>query len=693
MNTRTYARTVCAAIVLGSALAVAPVGAQGSPTEVRSVPLVRGPERRCRIEPRGPHPEGIVALGVSCDDGSRASCGTTAMDGIVPESDGPAVNERIISCAPRDASGSSTGLHLFAIATDAWEILGARLYATGVRNPPTVLTRELVGDEVRELVVSIPRVGGEQTEVLRLDLGRRELVPILSFESRRESGSTTLVANPEWGRFGHGTVLLRTSPVIGRDLPPSVRVTYQVARWDAASGRYTPPASCPDPRPLYEAQGWSDDGRHRRLLRISAPRLSAGERRAGVEVRYETTSLGWTWGVRGCPALLMRTRTVVAGGGAATEDERAVHFAALEVDARGRGLRLSETIAGSDARVTAALGVGGVCGGAADCCSAYLTATGQAGRGPSLSCDAFRLGAPGDEMCRASIESYRAGLATSGRPIPRVCEIVAHAPTIPPTTPSATSHDVDVFLRQPFSLTYVQAGSQRHEAWLEVDLQHAVSGYRLTGTIMLLSDGTPFGQYTLDERGTGSAVAERSSSARERWVSSVSDGRRRTQGVVSLFPLPARTPGESITISGTIGTGDGTAGRLRLIVSAAGTAPAPAHAAGAFIGRWEGGRPDPDEQLELELLAEAGALTGTLTVTSAETWRCTVVVVQPASATRGPLVSFRCVSADEPDDPIVLDETRCVLTVTPRDALRFERPASGPGCRWADVELGRRASP
>ncbi|MCZ7681139.1 MAG: hypothetical protein M5U28_21080 [Sandaracinaceae bacterium] len=124
---------------------------------------------------------------------------------------------------------------------------------------------------------------------------------------------------------------------------------------------------------------------------------------------------------------------------------------------------------------------------------------------------------------------------------------------------------------------------------------------------------------------------------------------------------------------------------------------------GRFAGTWEGGRADPDgseegggEQLELELRVDAGALTGTLTTELAEVWRCPVVIVEPASATRGPLVSFRCMYASDdadPADPIVQDEARCVLTLTPQGALRFETPTDGPACSWAGVELGRRVAP
>jgi len=58
---------------------------------------------------------------------------------------------------------------------------------------------------------------------------------------------------------------------------------------------------------------------------------------------------------------------------------------------------------------------------------------------------------------------------------------------------------------QPFTLSYVQDGSQKYEAWLEVDVNHS-TGYNLSGQVLLNENGTPFGQYTLAESGSGSPI-------------------------------------------------------------------------------------------------------------------------------------------------------------------------------------------
>lgn len=119
---------------------------------------------------------------------------------------------------------------------------------------------------------------------------------------------------------------------------------------------------------------------------------------------------------------------------------------------------------------------------------------------------------------------------------------------------------------QPFNLTYAQAGSQKYEAWLEVDVDHT-AGYELTGTVLLSENGTAFGQYTLQEDGDGSPVTERSSSKRINWVSSSFNGSGSTSGTTALFPIPARTAGSQVSLSGTIQATPGTTGRIRLIVA------------------------------------------------------------------------------------------------------------------------------
>jgi hypothetical protein len=124
-----------------------------------------------------------------------------------------------------------------------------------------------------------------------------------------------------------------------------------------------------------------------------------------------------------------------------------------------------------------------------------------------------------------------------------------------------------ISIGQPFTLTYIQDGSQKYEAWLEVDVSYT-AGYNLTGTILLSEGGAAFGQYTLAETGTGSPVTERDSSKRINWVSSSANGSGSADGTVSLFPLPARTANGQVTISGTIQAPPGTTvNSIRLFVA------------------------------------------------------------------------------------------------------------------------------
>ncbi len=123
-----------------------------------------------------------------------------------------------------------------------------------------------------------------------------------------------------------------------------------------------------------------------------------------------------------------------------------------------------------------------------------------------------------------------------------------------------------ITLGQPFSLTYVQSGSQKYEAWLEVDVDYS-AGYNLTGTILLSENGSPFGQYTLAEDGQGSPITERSSSKRVSWVTTNLGGNGSAEGKVSLFPIPARSSGAQVTLSGTIHASPGTSGSVRLFVA------------------------------------------------------------------------------------------------------------------------------
>jgi hypothetical protein len=124
-----------------------------------------------------------------------------------------------------------------------------------------------------------------------------------------------------------------------------------------------------------------------------------------------------------------------------------------------------------------------------------------------------------------------------------------------------------ISLGQPFTLTYVQDGDQKYEAWLEVDVSYT-AGYNLTGTILLSEGGAAFGQYTLNETGDGSPVTERSSSKRFNWASSSINGSGSASGTVSLFPLPARTANGQVTISGTVQATPGTTvNSIRLFVA------------------------------------------------------------------------------------------------------------------------------
>jgi len=119
---------------------------------------------------------------------------------------------------------------------------------------------------------------------------------------------------------------------------------------------------------------------------------------------------------------------------------------------------------------------------------------------------------------------------------------------------------------QPFTLSYVQSGSQKYDAWLEVDVNHS-AGYNLSGQILLNENNTPFGQYTLAETGSGSPIQERSSSTRMNWTSSNVNGSGSTSGTVSLFPIPARAAGSNVSLTGTIQASPGTTGSIRLIVA------------------------------------------------------------------------------------------------------------------------------
>jgi hypothetical protein len=118
----------------------------------------------------------------------------------------------------------------------------------------------------------------------------------------------------------------------------------------------------------------------------------------------------------------------------------------------------------------------------------------------------------------------------------------------------------------PFTLSYYQDGSQKYEAWLEVDVDYS-AGYNMSGTILLSENGTAFGQYTLAEDGEGSPIQERNSSRRINWVTTNANSNGSASGQVHLFPLPARADRAAVTLSGTINATPGTTGTIRIFVA------------------------------------------------------------------------------------------------------------------------------
>jgi hypothetical protein len=125
---------------------------------------------------------------------------------------------------------------------------------------------------------------------------------------------------------------------------------------------------------------------------------------------------------------------------------------------------------------------------------------------------------------------------------------------------------IPITIGQPFAIEYTQVGTQKYEAWMEVDLD-VTSGYNLTGTVLINENGTPRGQYTLAETGEGSPVSERSASTRTSWVSSNVGGSGSVSGTVSLFPIPAYADGGRVSLTGTVLASPGTTGTIRLFVA------------------------------------------------------------------------------------------------------------------------------
>lgn len=124
-----------------------------------------------------------------------------------------------------------------------------------------------------------------------------------------------------------------------------------------------------------------------------------------------------------------------------------------------------------------------------------------------------------------------------------------------------------VNLGQPYSVSYPQSGSQRYQAWMEVDVSYS-SGYSLAGNALLADAAGAFGEYNIEENGSGNPVRERSdSTTRMNWTSTNLNGSGSTSGTVSLFPIPARTDGTTVTVSGTLNAPPGTTGTVRVFIA------------------------------------------------------------------------------------------------------------------------------
>jgi len=89
-------------------------------------------------------------------------------------------------------------------------------------------------------------------------------------------------------------------------------------------------------------------------------------------------------------------------------------------------------------------------------------------------------------------------------------------------------------------------------------------GLNLTGPINITVNGQLIGQYTLAMTGSGSPVAQRSSSRQVNWVHSGSS----TSGTTMLFPLPNYESGATVTVSGTVTAAPGTTvNNMRIFVT------------------------------------------------------------------------------------------------------------------------------
>ncbi|MEI7511904.1 MAG: hypothetical protein WCK01_00380 [Candidatus Uhrbacteria bacterium] len=348
---------------------------------------------------------------------------------FVAEADGSTpVQERLFVC-----TCLGNGMDLVAVASQSWEVLGARLYAhaTNCRTPITAtgINARPDGHGAQELRVQIPTTPGEgRLELLRVqDDGLR---PLLSTTWRHTRNGVAEVTTVEPSRIPDTHLLL--TRIDGR----TPTATIRVARWNARTTAYNESPVCPDIRGFQDVIRWSSDGHHRALLGTAPLHLTPEELRNGWAPRYETSWLGWTTAPAGCPAAIVRTRTLAAS--ARAEEERGVRFQIVDIHPRTGRLRVTERdVAGSDPRIVEAVGIGGVCGRAADCCTTVTD--------PDFSetqflfrsdCNLSRQSTPGSETyCRSTIGAYATYFRSHGRPVPSVCELPP--PTPPAAPPSA----------------------------------------------------------------------------------------------------------------------------------------------------------------------------------------------------------------------------------------------------------------
>jgi hypothetical protein len=77
-------------------------------------------------------------------------------------------------------------------------------------------------------------------------------------------------------------------------------------------------------------------------------------------------------------------------------------------------------LVGGDGTAAPAAGGGGVCGRAAECCSAYLTEMGAAG---TVDCSMYNgMAGVAEVGCQSAIDGWRSGLQAMGRTVPAACQ-------------------------------------------------------------------------------------------------------------------------------------------------------------------------------------------------------------------------------------------------------------------------------